>query len=270
MISYNRFIMGQYRPGETVFHRFDPRTKLILTLAVMVAILIWTSLPFYIFMTVSLLFLLLFCGLGWKLLAGNLKPVVWFVVVTAAFHLIFSGHDDPDIVFSIGSFAVSRTAATMALTYSVRILILLFLTFLLSLTTSPLSISEAVVSLLKPLRYIGVPVYDVGMILFIALRFIPVLADEMETIRKSQYIRGVDFSGKLRQRIRRSTALVLPVFLSALRRADDLSVALETRGYRSGQPRSSLYPLKFGKLDWVGFGAATVLLVTFLVASRII
>jgi energy-coupling factor transport system permease protein len=217
-----------------------------------------------------LLLLLLFCGLGWKLLAGNLKPVIWFVVVTAAFHLIFSGHDDPDILFGIGSFAVSRTAAMMALTYSARILILLFLTFLLALTTSPLSISEAVVSLLKPLRYIGVPVYDVGMILFIALRFIPVLADEMETIRKSQYIRGVDFSGKLRQRVRRSMALILPVFLSALRRADDLSVALETRGYRSGQPRSSLHPLKFRSLDWVGFGAAAVLLVTFLAASRMI
>jgi len=111
-------------------------------------------------------------------------------------------------------------------------------------------------------------VQDLGMILFIALRFIPVLADEVETIRKTQMIRGVQFTGKLRARIKRSTALILPVFFSALRRADDLSVAIYTRGYRSGRPRSSLQPLKFAAIDYVVISLSLVMMALLLILRR--
>jgi len=156
----------------------------------------------------------------------------------------------------------------MAVVYSARILIFVLATFVLSLTTSPLTLSEAIVSLLKPLRWIKIPVYDLGMILFIALRFIPVLADEVETIRKAQFIRGVTFTGSLWSRVRQSAALVLPIFFSALRRADDLSVAIETRGYRSGQPRSSLYPLHFTGLDYAALVIVSVGAVLYMTGSQ--
>jgi energy-coupling factor transport system permease protein len=153
----------------------------------------------------------------------------------------------------------------MAVVFSSRILIFVLATFVMSLTTSPLSLSEAIVSLLKPLQLLRIPIYDLGMILFIALRFIPVLANELDMIRKAQIIRGVEFSGSLRNRIRRSAALILPVFFSALRRADDLSVAIETRGYRSGLPRSSLKPLKFGKIDYLTLGSTISVLALYFI-----
>lgn len=270
MIDRNRFMIGRYHPGTGFIYRLDPRTKIIVVLLIMVSALVDTSLLFYAVLTAVLLGVLGLCRLEWRLIISSLKPVALFIIFTALFHLVFSGRDDPQIVFSVGSFVISRTALVMATTFSTRILIFVLATFVVSLTTSPLSISEAIVSLLKPLRLLRIPIYDLGMILFIALRFIPVLADEIETIRKAQFIRGIDFSGGLRTRIKRSVALILPVFFSALRRADDLSVAIETRGYRSGQPRSSLYPLKYSGYDIVVLGLTTLLMLTYLLGNRLI
>ena len=268
MIAGNQFLIGQYRPGKTAVHRLDPRTKIIIVLGVMMATIMSTSLPFYIALITALVTVLASCRLGWRLISGNLKPVLWFVAFTAIFHLLFSGRGEPEIAFSIGTFTVSQKAVSMALIYSTRIFIFVLSTFVVSLTTSPLSLSEAIVSLLKPLQWIKIPVYDLGLILFIALRFIPVLADEIETIRKAQYIRGIDFKGSLKNRIKRSLALILPVFFSALRRADDLSVAIETRGYRSGQPRSSYHPLKFTGLDVLALILTGLAFISYMAGSR--
>jgi energy-coupling factor transport system permease protein len=251
MFGSNRILIGQYRPGRAFLYRLDARTKVIMVLMVMVAALFSTSLYFYAVLTGLLLAMLLSCRLGWGLIFGNLKPVIWFVAFTAIFHLLFSGREDPHIALNIWFISISHRAVEMAVVFSSRILIFVLATFVLSLTTNPLSLSEALVSLLKPLRWIKIPIYDLGMILFIALRFIPVLANELDMIRKAQFIRGVEFTGSMRIRLKRSIALVLPVFFSSLRRADDLSVAIETRGYRSGRPRSSLNPLHYQTLDWI-------------------
>lgn len=265
MFNRKQFMIGQYRPGDALLHRLDARTKILLVLMVMISVLLSVSLSFYAALIVIMLSLLISCRLGWRLILGNLRPLIWFIAFTALFHLLFSGRDDPDIVFSVWIVSVSRTAAMMSVLYSARILIFVLATFVLSLTTSPLALSEGIVALLKPLRRLKVPVYDLGMILFIALRFIPVLANELDTIRKAQYVRGVNFSGSIRTRIKRSVALILPVFFSALRRADDLSVAIETRGYRSGQPRSSLHPLQFGTIDFAVLGFVTIALSIYLI-----
>ena len=269
MLNRSRFLIGQYRPGTGLLYRLDPRTKIIFVFLIMAAVLAKTSFLFYAGLILLLLVLLLACGLGWRLILGNLKPIVWFVVLTALFHLLFSGKDDPEVFFTVFGYTVSRTAAYMALTFSARILIFVLSTFVLSLTTNPVALSEGIISLLSPLRFVRIPVQDLGMILFIALRFIPVLADEVETIRKTQMIRGVQFTGKLRERVKRSTALILPVFFSALRRADDLSVAIYTRGYRSGQPRSSLQPLKFAAIDFIVIGISLTMMALVLILRRV-
>jgi energy-coupling factor transport system permease protein len=268
MLNRSRFLIGQYRPGTGLLYRLDPRTKIIFVFLIMTAALVKTSLIFYAILTLLLLTLLISCGLNWRMILGNLKPIVWFVALTAAFHLLFSGKDDPEVMFTILGYAVSHTAAFMAITYSARILIFVLSTFVLSLTTNPVSLSEGIISLLSPLKFVKIPVQDLGMILFIALRFIPVLADEVETIRKTQMIRGVQFTGKLRARIKRSTALILPVFFSALRRADDLSVAIYTRGYRSGRPRSSLQPLKFAAIDYAVITLSLLMMAVLLILRR--
>ncbi len=268
MFGNNRILIGQYRPGTAFLYRLDARTKVLLVLMVMVAALFSTSLYFYAVLSVLLLTMLLSCRLGWGLILGNLKPVIWFVAFTAVFHLLFSGRDDPNIVLKIWFISISHRAVAMAVVFSSRILIFVLATFILSLTTNPLSLSEALVSLLKPLRWMKIPIYDLGMILFIALRFIPVLANELDMIRKAQFIRGVEFTGPIRTRLKRSIALVLPVFFSALRRADDLSVAIETRGYRSGHPRSSLNPLRYRHLDWVVLTLAALGLGSYFVGRQ--
>jgi len=268
MISRSRFLIGQFRPGRGLLYKLDARTKIVAVLWVMVVSLMNTGPIFYGVLICLLMTLLISCRLGWRLILTNLKPVTWFIAFTALFHLIFSGREDSNIVLQVWFLSVSRTAATMAVVYSARILIFVLATFVLSLTTSPLTLSEAIVSLLKPLRWIKIPVYDLGMILFIALRFIPVLADEVETIRKAQFIRGVTFTGSLWSRVRQSAALVLPIFFSALRRADDLSVAIETRGYRSGRPRSSLYPLHFTGLDYAALVIVSAGAVLYMTGSR--
>jgi len=268
MFGQSRFLIGQFRPGEGLLYRLDARTKILMVMLVMVLALVSTNLLLYGVLIVILSALLLACRLGWRTLLNNLKPVMWFIAFTALFHLLLSGHDDPNVAFRLPFITVSDKAATMAGVYSARILVFVLSTFVMSLTTNPVTLTEAIVTLLKPLRWLKVPIYDLGMILFIALRFIPVLAIEMETIRKAQYIRGVDFGGSLRSRVKRSVALVLPVFFSALRRADELSVAIETRGYRSGRPRSSLRPLRFRPVDHIIMALGGVAVIGFIMGSR--
>lgn len=267
MNSRGQFLIGQFCPGDAFLHRLDPRTKIVLVLAVMMAALLGKGAIYSLAVIAVLLALLISCRLGWRSIARNLRPVVWFILFTALFHLLFSGRDDSRIVITFGAVTVTETGAAMALAYSARILIFVLATFVVSLTTSPVAISEGIVSLLKPLRRVRVPVYDLGMILFIALRFIPVLADEIETIRKAQFIRGGDSERGVRGRLKRAVSLVLPVFFSTLRRADELSVAIETRGYRSGRPRGSLHPLRFARRDGLVF-ALTALALVAVISSR--
>lgn len=249
MLSTDKLIIGQYQPGQGFTYNLDPRTKILIIFMVMIWVLAITNFIFYLFLIAGLFGWLLSCRLGISKILGNLKPIIWFVGFTVLIHFIFSGKTDPVKIFQIWGFSISATALELAVVYSSRIVIFVLATFIISLTTSPLGISEGIVSLIKPLRWLKVPVYDLGMILFIALRFIPVLTGEFEIIRKAQFIRGISLSGNLFSRIKKSIALILPVFFSAMRRADELSVAIETRGYKSGQPRGSLHPLRFASAD---------------------
>ena len=265
----NRILIGQYRSGKSFAHRLDPRTKIIFIFMVMAAVLVRLDLVFYVTIIGLLLAWLAKSGATGRRLLSGLTPLLWFAAFTFVFHLIFSGRDDPAKLFCLGPWCVSTAAVRIGAIYTFRIFIFILLTFLISFTTSPLAVSEAVVSLIKPLRCVKVPVYDLGMILFIALRFIPVLAEELDMIRKAQHIRGVRFGGSLVSRVKSSMALVLPVFFSALRRADDLSMAISSRGYQSGQPRSSLYPLRFYQRDWAFLATAGLLATVYLFGGRV-
>ncbi len=256
MQNPNRLLIGQYRPGNGLLHRLDPRTKLLISVGVMIVVLLFKSIVFYLFLIGALLVFLAVGRIGWSVIGQNLKPVLMFILITSLFHLIFSGRSDIERVDLFGLFSIGQSGLYLAIVYSLRIMIFFLTALSLLLTTGPLSFAEGLISLMKPLRLLRVPVDDIGMILFIALRFIPVLSDEIDTVRKSQFIRGISYSGSRRARIKNAASLIMPLFFSALRRADDLSVAIETRGYRSGQPRSSLYPLKFRALD---FGALTIM-----------
>ncbi|MEE9442418.1 MAG: energy-coupling factor transporter transmembrane component T [candidate division Zixibacteria bacterium] len=270
MLSTDKLIIGQYQPGQGFTYRLDPRTKILIIFMVMIWVLAITNLVFYLCLIATLFTWLLSCRLGITRILNNLKPIIWFVTFTILIHFVFSGKNDPVKIFQIGEFSVSATALKLAAIYSARIVIFVLATFVISLTTSPLAISEGIVSLIKPLRWLKVPVYDLGMILFIALRFIPVLTGEFEMIRKAQYIRGISLSGNLFSRIKKSIALILPVFFGAMRRADELSVAIETRGYKSGQPRSSLRPLRFSMVDISTLSLLVMIAIGYIAARNLL
>lgn len=267
MLSLHRMIIGQFIPGAGFLYRLDPRTKIIMVMAVMISVLLHISGIYYAVLISLLIILLLTGGVSLRLMATNLKPAIWLIGITILFHFAFSGRSDPEIAISAGFISISKTAFNLALIYSARVMIFVLSTLCVALTTGPMSISEAVVSLIRPLRKVGLPVYDLGMIMFMALRFIPVLAGELQTIRNSQYLRGIDFSGNPMARIRSSLSIVLPLFFSTLRRADNLSIAIDTRGYIKGQPRGSLYQLRFKAADFLFLTIVVAVTVLFVYAE---
>jgi energy-coupling factor transport system permease protein len=239
-----RFILGQYRPSDSFGHRLDPRGKILFAVFLMFLSIFTSSPLFYLLIIVGIITMLLFSDISLFTILRNGKPFVILVAVTAVYHLIFSARDSASITSVLG-FRITEGGLYMAAAFSLRVLVFIGVAFFVSLTTVPSDMAETLVGWLKPLKGVGVPASDIGLIVFIAMRFIPVLAEEFDTIRKAQTVRGVDFSGGLIKRARKMIFLLIPVFQSAIRRADDLAIAIESRGYISGAERSS-----FGRFEW--------------------
>lgn len=250
-----RLILGQYRPSDSFGHRLDPRGKIFFAIAVMLLSVFTTSIYFYLGIIAGVSSLLVFSGVTSAVILRNLKPFLILAIITALYHLIFSARDT-EKVLEIFGFALTAGGIKMAVSYSLRVLVFVTIAFFVSLTTAPDELAETLVSWLKPFRKIGIPAEDIGLIVFIAMRFIPVLAEEFEMIRKAQMVRGVTMSGKIRERGRKLLYLLIPVFHSALRRADELAMAIESRGYVSGEPRSSYHLFRFRYSDWLFLSAA--------------
>jgi len=245
-----RFLIGQYKPSESYGHRLDPRGKLLFAVALMVFSIFTSSVMFYSLIILGLIFLLMRSDIGLGVIGRNIRPFIILVAVTAIYHLIFSGRDSKPLVTLFG-FDITEKGAEMAASFSLRVLVFVGVAFFVSLTTLPADMAEAMVGWMMPLRRIGLPVGDIGLIIFIAMRFIPVLAEEFDTIRKAQQVRGVNFSGGLIKKARKMIYLLIPVFQSAIRRADDLAVAIEARGYISGLKRSSYRQFSWRAADFI-------------------
>jgi len=245
----SRFILGQYKPSDSLGHRLDPRAKILMALILMILALFNSSPVYYLCLCLGLLILIQLSAISLKTLLGNLRPFVILISITALYHLIFSARETATLVEFIG-LRLTRGGVYMALVFSLRLMVFVGVAFFVSLTTMPSDMAETLVGWLKPFRRLGLPADDIGLIVFIAMRFIPVLAEEFDTIRKAQIVRGVDFSGSLIRRSRRLAYLLIPVFQAAVRRADDLALAIESRGYISGGRRSSLKAFHFNGADW--------------------
>ncbi len=244
------FIFGQYKPYDSYGHRLDPRGKIFFGLFLMVLALFTQSALFYSIMIVALITLLRFSKISFGLLLKNIGPFIILVSITAIYHLIFSSRESPEIINLFG-FSLTRGGLEMAVVFSLRVILFVVIAFLMALTIAPSEMAESLVYFIRPLKKFKIPVNDIGLIIFIAMRFIPVLAEEFETIKKAQIIRGVSYSGGLINRAKKSLVLLIPVFQSAIRRADDLAIAIESRGYISGAERSSLRQFRFNWQDLV-------------------
>ena len=246
--------LGQYFPGDTVAHRLDPRTKILLVIIFIVGLFNavgWFSYAF-VFMITGLCMLV--SKIKPKTALKGLKPVIFIIVLTALLNLFVS--DGTPIIEGIG---ITWEGLAKAVMMTVRIILLIVGTFLLTYTTSPMSLTDGLEMLLNPLKKIKVPVHEMAMMMSMALRFIPTLIEETDKIMSAQKARGADFeTGGLVQRAKALLPILIPLIISAFRRAEDLAVAMESRCYHGGEGRTRMKQMKMHGIDWIAllFGAA--------------
>ena len=237
--------LGQYFPGHTVIHRLDPRTKLIFTVAYIVALFLAKHVISYAILLVLLGVLIAVSKVGIKSILRGMKPILIIVIITGVLNLFYTaGEGEPLVSFWIFNIYVEGIWAAIFMV--LRIAMLITCTFLLTYTTSPIQLTDGLERLMKPLKAIRVPVHELAMMMSIALRFIPTLIEETDKIMAAQKARGADFdTGNLMQKAK---ALV-PLFISAFRRADELAIAMECRCYHGGEGRTRMRQLKLKGID---------------------
>ena len=241
--------LGQYFPGHTVIHRLDPRTKLIFTVAYIVALFLARQVVSYAILLVLLGVLIAVSKVGLKSILRGMKPILIIVIITGVLNLFYTaGEGEPLVSFWV--FNIYAEGIWAAIFMVLRIAMLITCTFLLTYTTSPLVLTDGLERLLSPLKRLHVPVHELTMIMSIALRFIPTLIEETDKIMSAQKARGADFdSGNLFQKAKALVPLLVPLFISAFRRADELAVAMECRCYHGGEGRTRLRQLRFQGAD---------------------
>ncbi len=255
--------LGQYFPGTSYVHRLDPRTKLLAVVIYIVALFCarwWVS---YGAMLVFLLAAIRVSQIPPKSIVRGMKPLIVILIFTGVLNLFYT--DTGRTLVQIGHFTVTTGGVERAIFMTGRILLLISGTFLLTYTTSPISLTDGLESLLGPLKKLHVPVHELSMMMCIALRFIPTLIEETDKIMNAQKARGADFeNGSLIDRAKALVPVLVPLFISAFRRADELATAMECRCYQGGDGRTKMKLLRYGRNDFLAFGTMTGLLVLVL------
>jgi len=252
----NDITFGQYFPGDSVIHRLDPRVKLVLTIAYIVMLFIADGLyPLLVGVVFAALFYAM-ARLPAKLIIKSMKPVVPIIVFTAVLNIFFI---EGDPLWQWQFIKITREGVLTAVLMSIRILCLIAGSSLLTYTTSPIALTDGLERLMKPLAVIKVPVHELAMMMTIALRFIPTLIEETGKIISAQKARGADLeSGTVMQRAKALVPILIPLFVSAFRRADELALAMECRCYRGGEGRTRMKQLSLTYRDWIACAVMTV------------
>jgi len=251
-------VIGQYVVGDSPVHRLDPRTKIMGVLVFMAVLFAAdrTSVPSYLILAAVALGGYRLAGISFRYMVRSIKPVLVILFFTVVINLFWYRGE---VVFRIWRLAVTREGIAMAGAMGVRLLLLVTTAALLTLTTPPIALTDGLERLLSPWKRIGVPAHELALMLTIALRFIPTLIDEADRIMKAQMARGADFTtGGLVQRAKSLLPLLVPLFVSSFRRADELATAMEARCYRGGEGRTRLRELRYAGLD---YAAAALFLV---------
>ncbi|MDD3212558.1 MAG: energy-coupling factor transporter transmembrane component T [Eubacteriales bacterium] len=258
--------LGQYMPGNTVVHRLDPRTKILLTTAYIVMIFLVSSPVWYVVPTVYVALAARLAGLSFKQLLKSVKPLRFLLILTFILNLFFSGGSTVWVHWQF--ITITREGVMLAIHFSMRLIFLVVGTSVLTLTTSPVALSDGIEILLKPLKVFHFPAHELAMMMTIALRFIPTLIEETDKIMKAQQARGADFeSGNLIARAKAMVPLLVPLFVSAFRRAGELAMAMEARCYHGGEGRTRLRVLRFTVEDTKA-DLVTALALALVIAGR--
>lgn len=256
--------LGQYFPGQSVIHRLDPRTKLTMLVVYIVALFLAEGWVSYGLVFVFLAVVIRLSTIPLKSILRGMKPLVMILIFTGVLNLFFT--QDGEVLVKFWVLTVTSGGLSRALMMMARILMLISGTFLLTYTTSPIALTDGLEALMNPLKKVGVPVHELSMMMCIALRFIPTLIEETDKIMSAQKARGADFeSGSLTDRAKALVPILVPLFISAFRRADELATAMECRCYQGGEGRTKMKQLHYHREDFLSYCAGAVLLVTVIV-----
>ncbi|MFJ3389165.1 energy-coupling factor transporter transmembrane component T family protein [Lysinibacillus sp. NPDC086135] len=243
-----KMIFGRFLPGNSPVHKLDPRSKLIFVFAFIIIVFLANNTVTYALLLAFTLLIVLISNIRLYFLINGLKPVIFLMSFTFLIHIFMT--KEGALVFEWKFITIYEEGIRQGIFISIRFLVLVFMTSILTLTTSPISITDGIEVLLNPLKAVKVPVHELALMMSISLRFIPTLMDETDKIMKAQMARGSDLSsGPIKDRIKAVVPLLVPLFVSAFKRAEDLATAMEVRGYRGGEGRTRYRKLKWDMSD---------------------
>ena len=249
--------IGQYFPGDTLIHRLDPRTKILDVILYIVALFSCRGFAGYGLVLLFLIVSVRISKIKLRTILKGIKPVVVIIILTALLNMLYTSGNE---LFHIWRITITDAGVKNAVMMVSRILMLITGTFLLTYTTSPILLTDGLERLLAPLKKLHLPVHELAMMMSIALRFIPTLIEETDKIMSAQKARGADFeNGNLLQRAKALIPILVPLFVSAFRRADELATAMECRCYTGGKGRTQLNPLRWQPIDSVGLACGILL-----------
>ncbi len=256
--------LGQYYPADSVIHRLDPRTKLVGTLIFIISLFLFRSFAGYAVATLALAAVIRISKVPFKFMVKGLKTIMILLMITMVFNLFLTPGTP---VFQIWKLVITKEGILQAAFMAIRLVYLIIGSTIMTLTTTPNNLTDGMEKGLAPLKKLHVPVHEISMMMSIALRFIPILMEETDKIMKAQMARGADFeSGGLIQKAKSMVPLLVPLFISAFRRANDLAMAMEARGYRGGEGRTKMKPLTYKKRDYMSY----ILMLFYLVCMGIV
>ena len=239
---FRNITLGQYMPGTTFVHRLDPRIKILVTLVIITVLFMVDTILGYGLVFVFILGIILVSRLPAKFMLYSVRPLLFILVLTFGLHLFMN---EGRTLFSVGPLVATYEGAFKGFTMAFRLILLVLGTSILTLTTSPMELTDGLENLLSPMRRVGIPAHELAMMMTIALRFIPTLLEETDKIMKAQMARGADFeTGNALQRAKSLIPLLVPLFVNAFRRADELAMAMEARCYRGGEGRTRMKQMK--------------------------
>jgi len=259
--------LGQYFPGKSPVHLLDPRTKLIMLVVYIVALFVASNWISYGIMLLFLIVVVKISTIPVKSIVRGMKPLAMILVFTGILNLFFTGGETVLVEFWV--ITITKEGLVRAVFMVARILMLITGTFLLTYTTSPIALTDGLESLMNPLKVLKVPVHELSMMMCIALRFIPTLIEETDKIMSAQKARGADFeSGSIIERAKALIPILVPLFIGAFRRADELATAMECRCYQGGEGRTKMKLLRYHREDFVSFGIGVLIIAAVTVLAN--
>lgn len=244
----DKMIIGRYIPSDSLLHKMDPRAKLLLVFLFVCVIFFANNVMSYLVLAIFTILLIGLSRVPVRYLYNGLKPILFLIIFTFILQVLFT--KEGRLLYDLGWLEIYEGGLIQGLFISIRFTLLILVTSLLTLTTSPIEITDGMEELLKPLKRWKMPVHELALMMSIALRFIPTLMEETDKIMKAQTARGVDFtSGPIKQRVKAIVPLLVPLFVSSFKRAEELATAMESRGYRGGEGRTKYRQLKWSIAD---------------------